>query len=117
MDRFDYSFYRDLYCGMLDEALFSRFAPTACDIVSMLAGKDCDDTDDPVLIRAMCMECDFLERQSRDRMGVKSESLGDYSVSYGDTGMGNGTVFACSCPVSGEVIAALTRAGLLTRWT
>jgi len=113
MDRFDYAYYRNTYCGMLDEALFDRYAPTACDVVSVLSGLDCEDTDDVTLIRAMCMECDFLERQA-SRAGVKSESLGDASVSY--TGTDAGVTHTCSCPVSGEVIAALTRAGFLTRW-
>lgn len=115
MERFDYSFYRDHYCGMLDESLFSRFAPTACDVVSLLVGRDCEDTDDERILRAMCLECDYLERESHDRMGLKSESLGDYSVTYGD-GASAGESFTCGCPVSAEVIASLTRAGLLTRW-
>lgn len=114
MDRFDYAYYRNTYSGMLDEVLFSRFAPTACDVVSMLVGRDCDYTEDAVVLRAMCMECDFLERQAA-HAGVKSESLGDASVSYAGTDAG--VTHTCSCPVSGEVIAALTRAGLLTRWT
>ena len=115
MENFDYSYYRDRYCGMLDEALFSRFAPTACDVVSLLVGTDCEKSSDTRVLRAMCLECDYLERLSRDRMGVKSESLGDYSVSYSDEGEIGGS-FSFGCPVSGEVIAALTRAGLLTRW-
>jgi hypothetical protein len=113
-DRFDYSFYRDRYCGMLDETLFSRYAPAACDVVSLLVGRDCDDTEDTRIIRAMCLECDYLERQSRAHTGLRSESLGDYSVTYGEDG--TPSVRVSSCPVSGEVIAALTRAGLLTRW-
>jgi len=112
---FDYYYYRDSYCGMLDQSLFSRFAPTACDIVSLLVGRDCDNTDDERILRAMCLECDFLERESRDNAGIKSESLGDYSVSYGEKDSSYES-FTCGCPVSSEVIACLTRAGLLTRW-
>ena len=112
--RFDYSFYRDVYCGILDETLFSRFAPAACAVVSLLVGHDCEQTEDSRVIRAMCLECDCLEREARRSTGIKGETLGDYSVSYTESDSCH--VHVASCPVSGEVIASLTAAGLLTRW-
>ena len=115
MESFDYSFYRGRYCGMLDESLFARFSPAAFDVVSILVGMDCEDTHDERLLRAMCLECDCLEREYRGSTGVKHESLGDYSVTY-DSSDFSETCSVCGCPVSAEVIAALTRAGLLTRW-
>lgn len=102
---------------MLDEALFSRFAPTACDVVSMLVGRDCEEVSDAAVLRALCLETDFLAREMHDDGRVSKETLGDYSVSYADDGdsVAYGTSVN-SCPVSAEVIAALTRAGFLTRW-
>lgn len=115
MIKFDYRFYRDVYCGMLDEVLFERFAPTACDVVSMLVGRDCESSSDEATLRALCLETDFLERELREEGRITDEKLGDYSVSYAEEGTFRGVKIE-SCPVSSEVIASLTRAGLLTRW-
>lgn len=111
MSKFDYGYYRDSYCGMLDEVLFSRFAPTACDIVSMLVGFDCAESDEECLLRALCLECDCLERQSHTA-GLRRESIGDCTAEFSSDGI----IKSCGCHVSGEVIAALCRGGYLTRW-
>ena len=115
MSKFDYQFYRDVYCGMLDEVLFARFSPTACDVVSMLVGRDLEEASDSAILRALCLETDFLERELRGNGRISDEKLGDYSVSYADEEDSH-RVSVESCPVSSEVIASLTRAGLLTRW-
>ncbi len=111
MNKFDYEYYRESYCGVLDEVLFSRFAPTACDIISLLVGFDCTESGDAAILRALCLECDCLERQSHT-VGLGRESLGDYSAEFSSDGICK----SFGCHVSGEVIAALCRGGYLTRW-
>ena len=101
---------------MLDEALFSRFAPAACDVVSMLVGINCEDTDDSAILRALCLETDYLVREMKCDERISKETLGDYSVSYADTDSFSRKITVENCPVSAEVIASLTRAGFLTRW-
>lgn len=111
MKCFDFEYYKTEYRGELDEESFERFSPCACDVVSLLVGFDCSDVGDENVLRALCLECDCLSRQSHGG-ALRRENIGDMSAEYSvsDTP----TVFGCD--ISGDVIAALTRSGHLTRW-
>ena len=111
MEGFDYFYYRDTFGGGAAEDEFKRYAPSALDVVSLLIGRDAESTADGCILRALCLEVDELI-SAGGFSRVKSESLGDYSVSYGD---GRASSVA-DLPVSGEAVAALTRGGYLTRW-
>ncbi|MBR6808070.1 MAG: hypothetical protein IKM46_06805 [Clostridia bacterium] len=112
MVKFDYSYYCDVFGGKAGEDEFSRYAPSAFDVISLLIGRDAEGFTEPAVLRALAAEVDHLISNAQTECGITKESLGDYSVSYGKAG----TVAASSLPVSSEAVTALTRAGLITRW-
>ena len=112
MARFDYTYYRDNFGGKASEDEFDRYVGAAFDVVSLLIGMDAEDSSDSAVLRALGAQVDHLIAHSDAIRGITKESLGDYSVSYGKGDL----PYVSSLPVSPEVIAALTRAGLLTRW-
>ena len=111
MERFDYLYYRDIFGGDCSEEEFVKYSPAALDVVSLPIGEDAEDTGSRCVIRALCLEVDELIKRDGDSL-VKSESLGDYSVSYSD----RRSCDIASLPVSPRAVAALTRGGYLTRW-
>lgn len=112
MDIFGYTYYKNSYRGELGEEEFRHLSPSACDVVSLLVGFDCSECGDDNILRALCLECDCLSRQSRSSGSITRETLGDMTVEY-DLG---GSCEAFGCDISGDVVAALTRSGYLTRW-
>lgn len=113
MARFDYSYYKEIYGGELSEREFDRFSPAAADVVSVLTGTDVAESEDDGVLRALCIETDDCARFSGVNPWTESESAGDYSATYDTRHVKN----VCGIPVSAEAAAALTRCGLLTRWS
>lgn len=107
--KFDYSYYKNTYGGLLDENDFSRLCPAACDVISLLIGRDAENEETDAVLRALCLEVDYISRLSEHDPRITKETLGDYSASYAESPSGAG--------VSPEALAALTRAGYLTRWS
>ncbi len=112
MAKFDYSYYRDIFGGKAEKEEFCRYAGAAFDVISLLIGYDAEKSADPAVLRALAAETDHLVSSAEKGCDITKESLGDYSVSYGKSNSPS----VSSLPVSPEAIAALTRAGLLTRW-
>lgn len=109
---FDYSYYKNIYGGTLDEDEFSRVYAPACDVISLLIGCDAEESEAEGVLRALCLEADLIAKGTGRDSRITKESLGDYSVSYSSrVGCGIDGV-----PVSPEAVTALTRAGFLTRW-
>ncbi len=113
MARFDYSYYKEIYGGELSEREFDRFSLTAADVVSVLTGTDVTESDDECVIRALCIETDECAGFAGGNPWTEAESAGDYSASYDTSRVKD----VCGMPVSAGAIAALTRCGLLTRWS
>lgn len=108
---FDYSYYSDVFGGKGTEQDFNRYSETACDVVSLLIGRDVESFSNASVIRALCAQLDHLIIHSDRDRGIVRESIGEYSVSYSE-----GAVDVSSLSVSPEAVTVLTRAGLLTRW-
>ena len=112
MEGFDYSYYSEGFGGKASEAEFKRYAETACDVVSLLIGKDVEMCSDTAVLRALCAQVEYLAFHTERDRGITRESIGDYAVSYGRLSSAD----VSSLPVSPESVTVLTRAGLLTRW-
>ncbi len=114
MAGFDYTYYKESFRGELSEADFERFSPVAQDVISLLVGFDPSGRDEAALLRALCAQVDFAALSHRGGVGVRSESLGDYSVSYGEARVIAPSIYGSEvCP---EALTALVAGGFLTRW-
>ncbi len=112
MEGFDYSYFSDVFGGKGTENDFNRYSALACDVVSLLIGRDVETCFDTAVLRALCAEAEYLITYAERDRSVTRESIGDYAVSYGKNGVSD----LSSLPVSPEAVTVLTRAGLLTRW-
>ena len=106
MAGFDYTYYNESFGGELGEAEFEKASAGAKDIVALLVGFDVCDTEDSATLRALCLQTDYTADSHRGISGVKSESLGDYSVSYSEAAS-LGKVSLLGNEVCPEALAAL----------
>lgn len=80
MELIDYSYYKDVYCGSLEEGEFSKIYPKAL-AYFYGATRGRVKTADTNVCFALCELCDiFYEDVSHDN--IKSESCDGYSVQY-----------------------------------
>lgn len=110
MLRFDYSYYKNVFGGKLDEDAFESAANVSVDVISELIGSDPRHSGDEAILRALCHQTETAASASRER--IRKESLGDYSVTYAEESM----VTIGGIPVSSEAVLALGSSGRLTRW-
>lgn len=112
----NYDFYRNVYGGLASEADFVRASSSAETVLRRLlfpnVPEDFDAAKTDAFSRAVCVQAD--ERMNAvDGPRVKSESLGDRSVTYADedgrTSVGGKTVAA-------EAVLILENAGCISRW-
>ena len=120
-----YEFYRDTYGGTADEASFARAASTAETVLrTLLFPTVTDDLSESQLtefFRAVCVQADYtLASVGNARSGsrIKSESLGDRSVTYeydsdGSAGVG---LYVMGAAVAPEAVMLLENCGCLSRW-
>ncbi len=83
MEFIDYAYYKEVYCGSLEEAEFNRVYPKACAYFYGATRGRVKEKDTSVCF-ALCELCDIFYEES-SRTGLKSESCDGYSVSYADT--------------------------------
>lgn len=107
----DYLYYKDTYGGEMTEGEFTKILRSAYDVIALMIGKESASANSEPVLRALCLQADHLSRVLSENV-IKKESLGDYSVTY-DRSAG---VAVSDISLSGEAIAALRCAGLLTRW-
>lgn len=113
-----YDFYRDTYGGSLSDEVFSSNVGLAEAVISALlyptvAG---DLSDVEIYNRAVCAQIDHIAgRAGEEIIGrrVKSEAIGDRSVTYEDDRAG---VFVLGTSVSPLSVMLLEGAGYLSRW-
>lgn len=120
-----YEFYRDTYGGTADEASFAGAASTAETVLrTLLFPTVTDDLSESQLtefFRAVCVQADYtLASVGNARSGsrIKSESLGDRSVTYeydsdGSAGVG---LYVMGAAVTPEAVMLLENCGCLSRW-
>lgn len=83
MEFIDYAYYKEVYCGSLEEAEFAKVYPKAC-AYFMGATRGRVKVTDTSVCFALCELCDiFFEEASH--ADVRSESCDGYSVTYKDT--------------------------------
>ncbi len=80
MDFIDYSFYKDTFCGLLDEETFCRVYPKA-NAYLRGATRGRIKTADTDVCFALCELCDVFAEES-ERRGVSAENCDGYSVNY-----------------------------------
>lgn len=117
-----YEFYRDEYGGTADEVSFLAAVSSAEAVLRALLypGKpeDWKESQKNGFYRAVCMQADYSASQTGGTGGrrIKSESIGDHSVTYADADGTAGGVTVMGMAVSPEAVMLLTDCGCLSRW-
>lgn len=114
-----YEFYRDVCGGTADETSFAAAAVTAETVIRALlypaSAEDFSGERKDAFLRAVCMQADHGLAEERAGTGkIRSESLGDRSVTYADEKTGEIRVRGVS--VSPKAVLLLENAGCLSRW-
>lgn len=111
-----YDFYRDVYGGSLDETVFSEHVTEAEAIISALLYPTVigDISSTEIFHRAVCSQVEYGVKlgEAGSRL-IKSESLGDRSVTYGES---DGGIRIRGVAVSPVSVMILEGAGYLNRW-
>lgn len=113
-----YEFYRDIHIGTADEASFLTAVSAAETVIrALLYPTVTDDLSEVQLAgfhRAVCLQVDY-SLANRQTARIKSESLGDRSVTYElDSAAGGLTVMGAA--VSPQAVMLLEGCGCLSRW-
>ena len=112
-----YEFYRDVYGGTADEHAFASAAGAAETVIRTLlyptlpddlAGRQAD-----AFRCAVCLQADH-GRAEAGRPRIRSESLGDRSVTYETEN--TGTIRVKGVSVSPHAVLVLEEYGCLSRW-
>ena len=112
----DYGYYSEVFGSrVIGEGDFPSTARAVYDIFAMICTSDIGDDDE--CRRAVCYECDYLYANGgynaiNGIKSTKSESAGDYSISYGEKS-GVCTVFGI--PLSPISYNILLRGGYISR--
>lgn len=115
-----YEFYRDVHGGTADEASFASAVGAAETVIRALLyptlTDDLSDVQITGFYRAVCLQVDHSLADSRTGSArIKSESLGDHSVTYElDSAAGGLTVMGVA--VSPQAVLLLEECGCLSRW-
>ncbi len=114
-----YEFYRDICGGTADESAFAAAAVTAETVIRALlypaSADDFSEVQKDAYSRAVCAQIDHGLAEERTGTGkIRSESLGDRSVTYADEKTGEIRVRGIS--VSPKAVLLLENAGCLSRW-
>ena len=113
-----YKFYRDEYGGTADEASFLAAVSSAETVIRALCYPACPDTlkeaQKQAFHRAVCIQADYSTAQTSGGRPIRSESIGDHSVTYADSTAGGMTVMGIA--VAPEAVMLLTGCGCLSRW-
>ncbi len=114
-----YEFYRDIHGGTADETSFTSAVGTAETVIRALLypelADDFSETQKDAFQRAVCAQVDYS--LAGDRAGtarIKSESLGDRSVTYETENTEELRVRGIS--VAPQAVLLLENAGCLSRW-
>ena len=114
-----YEFYRDRCGGTADEAAFSSAAVTAEAVIRALLypalPEDLTGSGKDAFLRAVCAQADHSLAGAGTGTGrIRSETLGDRSVTYAEETAGEVRVNGIS--VSPQALLLLGNAGCLSRW-
>ncbi len=111
-----YDFYRDVHGGLAEEADFVRASSSAETVLRRLlfpnVPEDFDEAGTAAFSRAVCVQTDEI-LNGGGRLRVKSESVGDRSVTYAEDG---GSRSVGGMTVAAEAVLLLENAGCLSRW-
>ena len=112
-----YEFYRDTYGGTADEVSFLRTVSAAESVLRALLypalTDDLTEEQRTGFSRAVCVQADYSMAGHHGR--IKSESLGDRSVTYElDSAAGGLTVLGTA--VAPQAVLLLEECGCLSRW-
>ena len=117
-----YEFYRDEYGGTADEVSFLAAVSSAEAVIRTLMYPVCperlNESQRNGFLRAVCIQADYRAAQKVADGGraIKSESIGDHSVTYADTDGLSGGMTMMGTAVSPEAVMLLTDCGCLSRW-
>lgn len=117
-----YEFYRDEYGGTADEVSFLAAVASAETVVRALLypvrPEELSESQKNGFFRAVCVQADYSASQTggKDSRRIKSESIGDHSVTYADADRTAGGVTVMGMAVSPEAVMLLTDCGCLSRW-
>ncbi len=117
-----YEFYRDEYGGTADEVSFLAAVSSAETVLRALLypvrPENLDESQKNGFRRAVCMQTDYSAAQTVGNAGrqIKSESIGDHSVTYADADGTAGGLTVMGIAVSPEAVMLLTDCGCLSRW-
>lgn len=117
-----YEFYRDEYGGTADEVSFLAAVSSAETVLRALLYPVCPENLNELqkngFLRAVCLQVDYSAVYNIGYGGrqIKSESIGDHSVTYADAGGTASGVTVMGISVSPEAVMLLTDCGCLSRW-
>lgn len=123
----DKTYYANFGGEAIPDPDFERLVDIASDIIYDACRVKPSDTDlgNDRYKKAVAYQVEYLQEQggveaivgrSELSMAGASESLGDYSVSYGSGSSGCNTATLQGIPVSPLALAQLRRMGLMSRW-
>ncbi len=111
-----YDFYRDVHGGLADEADFARASTSAEAVLRRLLFPNVPEAFEAArsdaFLRAVCIQTDEL-LNGGGNVRVKSESLGDRSVTYAEE---DGKISVGGRTVAAEAVLILENAGCISRW-
>jgi len=114
-----YEFYRDEYGGTADEVSFLAAVSSAEAVIRALMypvyPERLNESQRNGFFRAVCIQADYRAAQNGGRT-IKSESIGDHSVTYADTDSLSGGMTMMGMAVSPDAVMLLTDCGCLSRW-
>ncbi len=110
-----YDFYRDVYGGDADEVMFARTSFPAETVLRRLLFPNRPETFDEekslAFRRAVCVQADEMIRNG-GTFRVKSESLGDRSVTYAE----DNRMTVGGRAIATDAVLLLENAGCMNRW-
>ena len=123
----DKTYYASFGGDAIPDTEFKRLVDVASDIIYDVCRVKPSDTDqaNDCSKKAVAYQVEYLREQggieaivgrSELSMAGASESLGDYSISYGSGSAGSNPATLQGIPVSPLALAQLRRMGLMSRW-
>jgi len=114
-----YEFYRDEYGGTADEVSFLSAVSSAEAVMRALMypgrPEELNETQKNAFLRAVCIQADYGTAENSGRK-VRSESIGDHSVTYADADGTAGGVTVMGIAAAPQAVMLLTDCGCLSRW-
>ncbi len=117
-----YEFYRGEYGGTADEVSFLAAVSSAETVIRALLypvrPEELNESQKNGFFRAVCMQADYSAAQTgaQNVRRIKSESLGDHSVTYAEADGSAGGMTVMGITVSPEAVMLLKDCGCLSSW-